>query len=326
MSNELVLTERTQNGIVTFAKDYILSNNVILSDNFNVGQAMSNLYLNLLQVEDKNGVPALQSCSPVSIQEAIIQCINKELDIGKTQGYFIPRGGKLCFDSSYFGKIKQAKDLAGVVIKSQVVRKGDAIEAFTREDASMIINHKPNVESIINNEPIVGAFAVAYDIENNRVDNSDFMSVSEMNKSIAKSASGGKTTKEVPHEMYRRTVSARLAKHYINTSDNARKVIIKDVDGSEISVNQSSDLYSVDTNYEIDADKGPEVFVPNEDSYVVSNVKMSLDNIENPIPVDVPEGAIEIAYSEYKNNKDKYTMVKDSYNSSTKTCLVTVSE
>ena len=99
------LSIRTQDGILDFAQAYVRNNNIILSKNYDVKTAMANLYLDLIQVVNKNGKPALEVCTPESIQEAITKCINEELDVGKDQAYLICYGDKLICQPSYFGNV-----------------------------------------------------------------------------------------------------------------------------------------------------------------------------------------------------------------------------
>lgn len=320
--NEIV-TLKSQEGIVEYAKGYVLSNNIILGKGYNLPVAMNNMWLTLLASNEKN--KCLEKCSELSIRKAVEDCINKELDTGKTQGYFIPYGNELQFQSSYFGEIKRARDVANVNINSWVIYDGEQVDIETRIDGSLIVHHKPNFKCFGN--PIIGAYAIATDVSTGRVINSDIMGLKELKVSLAKSKAGGSVAKEFPHEMYRRTVSKRLAKHIVNTSDDSLKLTITDTDGTVINISNSDDVYGFD-DYTINTDeqiaKETAKYEPTEDS-VVTSKDLKLDAIQSEV-VDIPENAVEISYAEYKNNKDKYTMVGGSYNPSTKTCMVIVNE
>lgn len=324
MANELVI--QTQADVMELANSFIKSNNIITSKNYNVENAMVSLFTNVLSVKDKNGKSVLDTCTPLSIQNAVYECITNELTPSKKQTYFIPYGNELTSQKSYFGNIKLARDVAGVDIHSQVVREGDSIDVEMRANGTMLIRHKPNIKSL--NKPIIMAYAVASDVKTNEVVDSDIMTIEEIKKSWAKSR-GGTVSKEFPHEMTRRTVSNRLAKHFINTSDDSNKVFVTGVDGTRVEVNQYDDL--IDTSYTINTEEQEkfekEPFNPETNDYVVTAENLSLGSL-TPIAesVEVPEGAIEVPYSEYKNNKEKYNMVAGSYNSSTKTCMVTLIE
>lgn len=324
--NELSI--KTREGIVGFANDYIKNNNIIVSQKYDLPKAMNNLYLNLLQVQNKDKKPALEVCSEVSIREAVMECVNKELDVSKAQGYFIPYGDKLQFQPSYFGLSKMAKDLAGVNIFSNVIREGEEADMETRIDGSIIVHHKPSIKCL--NNKIKAVYAVATDIKTGRVVNSDVMSVEEAKKSLAKSKTGGAVAKEFEHEMLRKVVERRLAKHFINKTDDSMRLTITNPDGSVINVNSYDDMLDednfVDCSYTINTDeqieKETSKYIPSENDVITAD-DLKLDDISEPT-TEVPEGAIEIRYSEYKDNQDKYQMVKDSYNPATKTVMVTV--
>lgn len=312
---------KTQDGIFDFAQEYVKNNNILLSKNYDLQTAMSNLYLNLIQVTDGKGNLALEVCTKESIQEAVMQCINNGIDVGKKQGYFIPRGNKLTYMNSYFGNVKQARTTSRVRIFSNVIREGEQAEPEARIDGSLVIHHKPSIKCL--NKKIVAVYAVATDIDTGRVINSDVMSMEEIRKSWLKSSNGAKVAREFEHEMARRTVENRLAKHFINKSDDSQKMFITDSNGNEIEVKTYKELpseyeYTIDTAEQIEKEKAK--YDPAPEENVISVEDLQLEPISENI--DIPETAQEIQYKEYKDNTDKYTMVKGSYDNVKKTCLV----
>lgn len=318
------LSLKTQEGILEYAKQYVLDTGRLVSKNYDLPTAMASLYLNLIQVPAKeSGKMAMETCSPTSIKEAIVKCIIEELNVGKKQGYFIPYGDKLEFQPSYFGEIKKAQSMSGVKIRGKVFRDGEQIDLDMRIDGTMVIKHKPNIKSL--NNKILGAYAVATDVDTGRVVDSDIMSREEIMKSAMKSKNGGKVTKEFEHEMFIRTVTKRLAKHFVNTSDDSSKVFIVNPDGTEMQVNVYDDI--VDVDYTINTDEQivseATMFEPAEE-YVVTSADLTLN--DEPVNTNIPEGAIEIPYREYKASKDagenKYELVPNSYNKNTRTCMV----
>lgn len=322
MANELSI--KTQADVMNLAKDFIKSNNIITSKNYNVENAMVSLFTNVLSVKDKNGKSVLDTCTPLSIQNAIYECITNELTPSKKQTYFIPYGNELTSQTSYFGNVKKARDVANVIIHSQVVRDGDSIDIEMRANGTMLIRHKPDIKSL--NKPIIMAYAVASSPVTGEVIDSDIMTIDEIKKSWAKSQSGGKVSKEFPHEMARRTVTNRLAKHFINTSDDSNKIIITNPDGTQIQVNQYDDL--IDTNYTINTDEQEkfekEPFIPDTNDYIVTADGLSLENLE-PInqPAEIPSDAVEIDYNEVKGgkNRDKWQVIPNTFNKEKYTCM-----
>lgn len=318
--NELQIT--SQENLIKLANDFIVKNAIIPSKSFNVTNAMVALYTNVLTVKDKNGKMALETCTPASIQNAVYECITKELTPSKKQAYFIPYGNELQLQTSYFGNQKIARDVAGVVINSMVVHEGDQIDVEVRVNGTMIIKHKPNITCL--NKPIIMAYAVACNEVTGEVINSDIMTIEEIRKSWAKSRSKDMTvSKEFPHEMARRTVTNRLAKHIINTSDDSRDVYITDIDGRRIKVNKYEDLPQETFDYTIDTDANETYTPETATENVVTAKDLKLDNEPAQEQVEIPEGAFEMSYKEYKANVDKYEMVKGSWNAETRTVMVT---
>lgn len=100
-----------------------------LAPDFNATNAIKATMLMLQQVVDKNGKPALEVCTPVSVQTALFEMCVQSLDVSKKQAYMIVRRDKLCFQPSYFGHILQVKrlfpDWSPV---AHTIREGDVFE------------------------------------------------------------------------------------------------------------------------------------------------------------------------------------------------------
>ena len=324
MANELQI--KTQADVLALADSFIKTNNIITSKKYNVENAMVSLFTNVLSVKDKQGKSVLETCTPLSIQNAVYECITNELTPSKKQTYFIPYGNELTSQTSYFGNVKKARDVANVTIHSQVVREGDSIDVEMRANGTMLIRHKPNIKSL--NKDIIMAYAVASNPTTGDVVDSDIMTIEEIKKSWAKSRSGGTVSKEFPHEMARRTVTNRLAKHFINTSDDSNKIIVTNPDGTQIQLNEYDDL--INTDYTINTDEQEafenEPFNPETNDYVVTAENLSLGNLSPIDSADIPEGAFEIDYNEVKGgkNKDKYRVIPNTFNKERYTCLVEV--
>ena len=324
MANELQI--KTQADVLALADNFIKTNNIITSKKYNVENAMVSLFTNVLSAKDKQGKSVLETCTPLSIQNAVYECITNELTPSKKQTYFIPYGNELTSQTSYFGNVKKARDVANVTIHSQVVREGDSIDVEMRANGTMLIRHKPNIKSL--NKDIIMAYAVASNPTTGDVVDSDIMTIEEIKKSWAKSRSGGTVSKEFPHEMARRTVTNRLAKHFINTSDDSNKIIVTNPDGTQIQLNEYDDL--INTDYTINTDEQDafenEPFNPETNDYVVTAENLSLDTLSPIDSADIPEGAVEIDYNLVKGgaNKEHFKVVPNSFNKATYTCMAVV--
>ena len=125
---------------MTFEKDY------------NYINAIKASMLALQETVDKNKRPALEVCTPVSIQTALFEMVTKSLDVSKKQAYFV-RGDKLCLHVSYFGHILQVKRLfPNWSPVAHVIREGDEfVYTIDPQTAKMkLVKHEQKLENIDN--------------------------------------------------------------------------------------------------------------------------------------------------------------------------------
>lgn len=315
--NELAI--KTQEDLINFANEFVKTTNRIISKNYNLTNAMVGMYNNVLTVKDKNGKNALETCTPLSIQKAIYTCIEKELTPTRNQVYFIPYGNELKEMDSYFGLIKMVRDYCGINVTGDVVLKGDAIKVENRIDGTKVIYHQTSAESILNNEPIIGAYAVGTDIKTGRVVDSDLMSLKDIKTSITYKGSIKETHKLFENRMLRKVPIRRLCNFFLNTSDDSKFGSYDDMLDEDNFIDCS---YTINTEEQIK--KETSKYEPAEEDVITAN-DLKLDDIDEPA-VDIPEGAIEIDYNEVKGgkNKDKYRVIPNTFNKSKYTCMVTV--
>ena len=297
---------RTQEGLVALAQSYLRKNgDVVLPPNYDVNDAIKSLYLATLQTVNKEGKPALEVCTKESITEAVQNYVSKGLNVAKKQCYPIVRGNMLTLHESYFGRQKEAKAYAGIKINSNVIYEGESVEIDTRQDGSKIIRHKPDFTKF-DPAKIVGAYAVAVR-DDGAVDDSDIMTIKEIRRSWAQGSSGGKVHEAFPVEMARKTVIARLAKKYVNTSDDKTKF--------EILNSDMGDYYNNDTiNADVEIEDNVEIKPVAKET--TNKVEMVVDGIDGSGETK------EITYNEFINHKDKYRAVPNSYSKEKKTILV----
>lgn len=299
---------RTSEGLVAVAQKYLNSNgNIVLPPNYDVNAAVKSLYLQTLQTVDKQKKPALEVCTRTSIEQVVQEYVSKGLNIEKKQCYLVVYGNALTLQEGYFGKQKQAKTDAHIKINSNVIYEGEKVTIENRLDGSKIIHHESDFTKF-NVEKIVGAYAVAIR-EDGSVDDSDIMTMQEIKRSWGQSRSGGDVSKQFPVEMCRKTVISRLAKKYINTSDDSAKFDNLETDVADYYKND-------DINADIVIEDNVEIKpAPVQTKTTNKEVKMDLDNLDSA-------STKEISYTEYINNKDNYTIVPNSYNKQKKTIMV----
>lgn len=301
VEGENKISLRTQEGLIAVAQTYLKKNgDVILPPNYDVNDAVKALYLKTIQTVDKQKRPVLEVCTRESIEQVVQNYVSKGLNIAKNQCYLVCYGNTLTLQESYFGKQKEANAYAGITINSNVIYEGEKVNIVVRPNGTKIIEHTPDFSKFDTNK-IIGSYAIAVNDKGEVVD-SDIMTMKEIRQSWAKSSSGGTVHKEFPVEMTRKTVIARLAKRFINTSDDSTKFEV---------VNSDMGDYEINANDIIIEDNKPtpkKTQSTNEQEMVVEELG--------------EEQTKEIPYSEFKNNTDKYRAVPNSYDKETKTIKV----
>lgn len=131
----------------------------VVPKGYNFNNAIKTSVLKLRELRDKNGKPALDVCSPSSIQAALFKMVTRGLNASLNQCYFIVRGDQLCCDDSYFGKILMVKrihpDYEPVPV---VIREGDVFEFGVNKDTGkrFVIKHEQKLENL--DKSFVGAY------------------------------------------------------------------------------------------------------------------------------------------------------------------------
>lgn len=203
--------------------------------NYNPENALKASFLVLERVVDINKRPALEVCSAVSIKKALFDMLIQGLSVAKSQGYFIVKGGQLCFDRSYFGTVAITKRIKGVVdVFAQAIFKGDEFSFDIEKARKINIKHKQTLETMSTND-IVGAYCtiIYIDNQNEKKEFSEVMSISQIKTSWEKSKSKErKVHNDTPDEMAKRTVIARGCKMFVNTTDDSDLEISDEVIGA----------------------------------------------------------------------------------------------
>lgn len=132
---------------MTFAKDY------------NFVNAIKASMLALQEVVDKSGRPALEVCTPNSIQTSLFRMVTKSLDVSKNQAYFVVYGNKLKLQPSYFGNILQVKRLFPKWSPvAHTIREGDEF-VYTIDPTNgkmKLVKHEQKLENL--DKDFVGAY------------------------------------------------------------------------------------------------------------------------------------------------------------------------
>lgn len=222
MEQKKQLSKITENSLVDIATDFIKSKagELALPPNYDYIGATKSFFLELMNVKDKSGIPALQSCTKQSIEKSLLDMVSQGWDLRKRQCYLIVYGNSLTVQESYFGKQKRAKTYNRNLldIYAQVIYQGDVFETKIETDGrKVLVKHESPFKN--QNNPILGAYAVAVFSDGKTL--CDVMTIQEIQKSWAMSRTGGAVHKQFPVEMCRKTVKSRLAKALVNTTDDS---------------------------------------------------------------------------------------------------------
>lgn len=263
------LSEKVKYGL-SFPKDY------------NPTNALTGAYLIMKETYDKNGKNILESCSQVSIANSLMDMVTLGLNANRKQGYFIAYGGKCQFQKSYFGNIALARRCGLKSINAEVIYKGDKFE-YHKEDAVTVIDkHEQSFENI-DNDNIIGAYAVAIMEDGSKL--CEIMTIAQLKKAWNQRMGGLKEDASSTHtkfreEMSKKTVCNRLCKRISNTYGDSMIASVSDeVDNALDGV----DIIQEDISHDVEQNMASEDFMP-EPTPKVEKVEAEVVN-----DVDIPD-------------------------------------
>ena len=342
MEQKKQLSKITENSLVDIATDFIKSKagELALPPNYDYIGATKSFFLELMNVKDKSGTPALQSCTGQSIEKSLLDMISQGWDLRKKQCYLIVYGNSLTVQESYFGKQKRAKTYNRNLldIYAQVIYQGDVFETKIETDGrKVLVKHESPFKN--QNNPILGAYAVAVFSDGKTL--CDVMTIQEIQKSWAMSRTGGAVHKQFPVEMCRKTVKSRLAKALVNTTDDSA-ILNEDlideankrddlIDINEIDENSNAEEKEILADIKIDATE----IEYNEDENATYSYE-EIDEIQGDYVAEATDfddnsyveensDEITVSYSDWLNKykpTKEWEQVKGTYNSTNKTIAI----
>lgn len=233
--------------VITRIEDLCKAGFVMPAD-FQYVNAIKSALLILADVKNKDKVPALQCCTPQSIQSALFKTCVLGLDPTKKQVYYIVRGTELCAEESYFGICTRAKRISkNFEPIANIIYKGDEFEYEVNPETGRkrIVKHVQKLENI--DGEIIGAYAYVTD-DNGNTD-VEVMTIKMIKQSWAKSSSQGQNVhREFPDQMAKRSVIKRAAKMLLNSS--LEKNTILEDDELETEIDASKQIAPVYSEFE----------------------------------------------------------------------------
>lgn len=172
---------------------------------YNYVNAVKATMLKLQEVKDKNGKPALEVCTPASIQSALFSMVVKGLDVSKNQAYLVCYGQQLQLQESYFGKVLQVKRIFPEwEPRPNIVHADDTFKYAVNPETGRreLVEHTQSLENL--DKPIVGGYIYLPCADGGK--DLYCMTYKQIIAAWNKSRSGGATAKQFPEKMAMKTL------------------------------------------------------------------------------------------------------------------------
>ena len=241
---DLATIEKSAVKLALYTSDWInkniRDNKITVPEGYNVSNEITMALMMIAQTNDKDGRPALESCSRESIMTQLRLMAQNGLSMAQKQCYPIVRKPKLCIDISYFGTISIIKRLMpGYDVRANVIYKDDTYDYIWNEETQcyQVTNIKSSIEN--RDKPIVGAYGTIFEKATGKVIFSEVMSWKEILTSWSH-AKTDKVQKEFPQEMAKRTLIQRMCKLFLNTEK------MSNVEGAKAYNEMTSNSYDND--------------------------------------------------------------------------------
>jgi len=224
----LALVNEITTAVSAQVRGYLSKGTLQLPANYSAENALKAAALMLPEVKNKDGVPALKSCTSDSIKSSLLSMCIQGLNPDKDQCYFIPYGSHLTLKRSYFGDISVAKRVDPNIedIFPAVVFEGDKFEYKIKRGKIVEINHQQKLEN--KDKPIVAAYATVVYKDGREI--STIMTRKQLLQAWSQSpihpvGAGGKlnpssTHGKFPEKMACKTVIHRVCKPIIDSSSD----------------------------------------------------------------------------------------------------------
>lgn len=229
-------------------------------DDYNVANALTGAYLVLKETTDKSGKPILETCSQVSIANALMDMCVLGLNVQRKQGYFIAYGGKCQFQRSYFGNITIARRFGLKDIHAEVIYEGDNFVYHIEDGNKVLDKHEQSIANI-DNDKIIGAYAVVIMQDGTKM--LEVMNMKQIKQSWQQGygyKEGSGTHSKFADQMAKKTVINRALKQIINTHGD---VFVQEADERTEDVDRMEQV-AADVAYEIAENSNKEEFVVEE--------------------------------------------------------------
>lgn len=205
-----------------------------------------------LEEKDKNGKSLLDQCDMPSVKKGLFKMCTSGLNLALNQCYAIPRGGKLCIDPSYFGRILQVKRIyPNFDPCPRVVRKDDLFRYETELETGRIklVEHEQQLEN--KDKDFVGAYMYLPCSDGGK--DLYIMTRKQIMAAWEKSPTSQSVHKQFDEKMVKKTIINSGCNIIINStpelSTSDEEDIVQD-DVKEVSTKEYEDFDEVDETFE----------------------------------------------------------------------------
>lgn len=222
------VSEMKEAGLIDLPVDYSAAN------------ALKAAWFTLLATEDRNKKPVIESCTPESICNSLLEMVTQGLNPAKKQCAFIAYGNSLQMQREYFGTIALAKRYNPniVDVTANVIYKNDVFkyEINPVTGKKKVIEHSQELENIdITN--IRGAYATI--IFSDGSTEMEPMTMAQIKAAWGQGATSGNSPahKSFTDQMAKKSAINRILKPYVNASDDSELMIQNNSEAAQKTAN-----------------------------------------------------------------------------------------
>ena len=194
-----------------------------LPADYNPTNAIKASMLVLQEIKDKNGKPALEVCTPASIQAALFKMLTFGEDVSKTQGYFITYGTQLQYQESYFGKVLRVRRIFPEWTPvPMLIHEGDSFEYAIDPETGRkkVVKHEQKLENI--DKAIIGGYLYIPCADGGQ--DLYIMTAKEIAAAHSKSRGGGAVHKQFSTKMYSKTLVSSGCNYILNSTPSQSNI------------------------------------------------------------------------------------------------------
>lgn len=191
-----------------------------LPGNYSASNALTQAFLGLQNIKDRNNRPVLQTCTPTSIIQSLMDMVVQGLSPAKNQCYFIAYGNELQMQRSYFGTVAALLRLDNIVsVEAQDIHEGDQVSTMIDDNGHLVLDTKStHIDWTNQDKKLIGAYAII--TTKDGINHLTIMTEKQIKVSWSQAKTHNVQNK-FGSEMAKRTVLNRAAKMYVNTSDDS---------------------------------------------------------------------------------------------------------